>query len=155
MRSNCCCDSHSTTRRVSKEMKGSISSTARTRACSPPLLLLLWDVAGWSDGVIVTVGQNDTKHVCLKKKNSVLVWTAPLSLSDTHWGCFSLGLVHFHVSIFLTSRYRRPQTADCTSSHTAGSLCNTWDISRCFCAVKAGWFFTGSRNISTRTEGIF
>ena len=53
MRSNCCCDSHSTTRRVSCK-KGSISSAARTRACSQPLLLLLsWDVAGWGDGVIV------------------------------------------------------------------------------------------------------
>ena len=46
MRSNCCCDSHSTTMWVSCK-KGSISSAARTRACSPPLLLLLlWDVAG-------------------------------------------------------------------------------------------------------------
>ena len=53
MRSNCCCDSHSTTRRVSCK-KGSISSAARTRACSPPLLLLLlWDVAGWGNGVII------------------------------------------------------------------------------------------------------
>ena len=63
MRSNRCCDSHSTTRRVSCK-KGSISSAARTQACSPPLLLLLiWDVAGfrgrrqevegWGDGVIV------------------------------------------------------------------------------------------------------
>ena len=34
MRSNCCCDSHSTTRRVSCK-KGSISSAARTQACSP------------------------------------------------------------------------------------------------------------------------
>ena len=49
MRSNCCCDSHSTTGRVSYK-KGSISSAARTRACRPPLLLLLlllWDVAGF------------------------------------------------------------------------------------------------------------
>ena len=64
MRSNCCCDSHSTTRRVSCK-KGSISSAARTQAFSPPLLLLLlWDVAGfrgqrqevegWGDGVIVS-----------------------------------------------------------------------------------------------------
>ena len=52
MRSNCCCDSHSTTKRVSCK-KGSISSAAQTRACSPPLLLLLWDVAGRGDGVIV------------------------------------------------------------------------------------------------------
>ena len=64
MRSNCCCDSHSTTRRVSCK-KGSISSAARTQACSPSLLLLLllWDVTGfrgrrkevegWGDGVIV------------------------------------------------------------------------------------------------------
>ena len=65
MRSNCCCDLHSTTVRVSCK-KGSISSAARTGACSPPLLLLLllWDVAvfrgqrqeveGWDDGVIVS-----------------------------------------------------------------------------------------------------
>ena len=43
---------------------GSISSAARSQACSPPLLLLLWDVAGfrgrrlevegWGDGVIDT-----------------------------------------------------------------------------------------------------
>ena len=46
MRSNCCYDSHSTTRQVSCK-KGSISSAARTQACSPPLLLLLWDVAGF------------------------------------------------------------------------------------------------------------
>ena len=52
MRSNCCCNSHSTTKRVSCK-KGSISSAAQTRACSPPLLLLLWDVAGWGDRVIV------------------------------------------------------------------------------------------------------
>ena len=63
MRSNCC--SHSTTRHVSCK-KGSISSAARTRACSPPLLLLLlWDVTGfrgqrhevegWGDGVIVII----------------------------------------------------------------------------------------------------
>ena len=66
MRLNCCWDSQSTTRRVGCK-KGSISSAARTRACSPPLLLLLllllWDVAafrgrrlevkGWGDGVIV------------------------------------------------------------------------------------------------------
>ena len=45
MRSNCC--SHSTPRHVSCN-KGSISSVARTQACSPPLLLLLlWDVAGF------------------------------------------------------------------------------------------------------------
>ena len=61
MRSNCCCDSHSTTRRVSCK-KGSICSAAWTWASSPPLLLLLWDVAGfrvrrqegWGDGVIVS-----------------------------------------------------------------------------------------------------
>ena len=48
MRSNCCCDSHSTTRRASCK-KGSISSVARTQACSPPLLLLLlWDIAAFS-----------------------------------------------------------------------------------------------------------
>ena len=62
MRPNCCCDSHSNTRRVSCK-KGSISSVAQTQACSPPLLLLLWDVAGfrgwrlevegWGDGVII------------------------------------------------------------------------------------------------------
>ena len=53
MRSNCCCNSHSTTRRVSCK-KGSMSSVAWTRACSLPLLLLLlWDVAGWGDGVII------------------------------------------------------------------------------------------------------
>ena len=63
MRSNCCCDLHLTTRQVSCE-KGSISSVARTQACSPPLLLLLlWDVAGfrgrrqevegWGHGAIV------------------------------------------------------------------------------------------------------
>ena len=63
MRSNCCCDWRSTTRHVSCK-KGSISSAVGTRACSPPLLLLLlWDVAGfrgqrqevegWGDGVIV------------------------------------------------------------------------------------------------------
>ena len=63
MRSNCCCDSQSTTTRVGCK-KGSISSVARTRACSPPLLLLLlWNVTGfrvqrlevegWGDGVIV------------------------------------------------------------------------------------------------------
>ena len=62
MRSNCCCDSHSTTRQVSCK-KGSISSAARTQACGPPLLLLLRYVAGfrgqlqeveeWGDGVIV------------------------------------------------------------------------------------------------------
>ena len=47
MRSNCCCNSHSTTKRVSCK-KGSISSAARTQACSLPLLLLLllWDVVG-------------------------------------------------------------------------------------------------------------
>ena len=46
MRSNCCCDSHSTTRHVSCK-KGSISSVARTRTCRLPLLLLLlWDIAG-------------------------------------------------------------------------------------------------------------
>ena len=54
MRSYCWCNSHSTTMRVSCK-KGS-------QACSPPLLLLLWDVAGfrgwrlevewWDDGVI-------------------------------------------------------------------------------------------------------
>ena len=70
MRSNCCRDSHSTTRRVSCK-KGSISSEAPTQACSPPLwlllllLLLLWDIAGirggrleiggWGDGVIVFI----------------------------------------------------------------------------------------------------
>ena len=59
MRSNCCFDSHSAIRHVSCK-KGSISSAARTRACSPPLLLLLlWDVAAFrgkrsrGDGVIV------------------------------------------------------------------------------------------------------
>ena len=53
MRSNCCWDSHSTTRRVSCK-KGWISSVAQTRACSPPsLLLLLWDVDGCGDRVIV------------------------------------------------------------------------------------------------------
>ena len=66
MRWNCCCNSHSNTRRVSCK-KGSISSAARSQACSPPLLLLLllflWDVAGfrgrrqevegWGNGVIV------------------------------------------------------------------------------------------------------
>ena len=41
MRSNCCCDSHSTTRQVSCK-KGSISSAARTRVCKLPLLLL-WE----------------------------------------------------------------------------------------------------------------
>ena len=48
MRSNCCFDSHSTTRRVSCK-KGSISSAAWTQACRPPLLLLLLlrDVAGF------------------------------------------------------------------------------------------------------------
>ena len=61
MRSNCC-NSHSTARRVSCK-KGYISSAAQTQACSPLLLLLLWDVAGfrgqsqeiqgWGDGVIV------------------------------------------------------------------------------------------------------
>ena len=62
MRSNCCCDSHSTTRRVSWK-KGSISSAAWTQACSPPLLLLLWwdvtgfggrrlEVDGWGNGVL-------------------------------------------------------------------------------------------------------
>ena len=47
MRSNCCCDWHSTTRHVSFK-KGSISSAAQTRTCRLPLLLLLllWDVAG-------------------------------------------------------------------------------------------------------------
>ena len=68
IRLNCCCDSHSTTRHVSCK-KGSISSAARTQACSLPLLLLLllllllWDLAGfrrqrqkvegWGNSVIV------------------------------------------------------------------------------------------------------
>ena len=55
MRSNCCWDSHSTTRRESCK-KGWISSAARTRACRPPLLLLLlllWDVEGRGDDVII------------------------------------------------------------------------------------------------------
>ena len=55
MRSNCCWDSHSTTRRESCK-KGWISSAARTRACSPPLLLLLlllWDVEGRGDDIII------------------------------------------------------------------------------------------------------
>ena len=62
MRSNCCCDSHSTTRQVNCK-KGSISSAARTQACILSLVLLLRDVAGfrgrrqevegWDNGVIV------------------------------------------------------------------------------------------------------
>ena len=64
MRSNCCCDSHSTIMRVSIKT-GSIFSAAQTQACSQPLLLLLllWDVMGfrgrrlevegWGDGVII------------------------------------------------------------------------------------------------------
>ena len=59
MRWNCCCDSHSTTMRVSCK-KGSIASAAQTQACSPPLLLsLLWDVAGFRGRRQVVVGWDD------------------------------------------------------------------------------------------------
>ena len=78
MRSNCCCDSHSTTRQVSCK-KGSISYVAWTQACSPPLLLLLLlllrdvvgfrgrrlEVKGWGDGVIVL----ESMRICRPHEN--------------------------------------------------------------------------------------
>ena len=66
MRSNCCCDSHSTTRRV-RCKKGWISSAARSRAWSPPLLLLLllWDVEGRGHDVIIL----ESMQICRPHKN--------------------------------------------------------------------------------------
>ena len=63
MRTNCCCDSLNY--KASKLKKGSISSVARTQACSPPLLLLLLNTktGGLSgtafSGSVWTVSQND------------------------------------------------------------------------------------------------
>ena len=71
MRSNCCCYSHSTTMQVSCK-KGSISSAARTQACSPPLMLLLWDVAGFRGRGLEFAGVIDTEsmHICCPHENA-------------------------------------------------------------------------------------
>ena len=112
MRSNCSCDTHSTTRHVSCK-KGSISSAART--CSPLLLLLLlWNVAGfrgqrqegWGDGVIVS-GSMCIRH---PHENGRAVF------SDSSTLRLGSKKVHFQALHFQDLRERSAQT-DATRVH--------------------------------------
>ena len=91
MRSNCCCDSHSTTMWVSCK-KGSISSAARTRACSPPLLLLLlWDVAGLRGRRQEVEGRGDGVIILESREGCVIGFLHPetrfkkVCFQDPYW----------------------------------------------------------------------